>query len=153
MAIDVATEVAQNAVAWAVSIPSIGVVIAYGLSIIRRRLSADAKTLGEDRAHSDIIDIYRKERDELRLERNKILTRLEVVEQERNTAVGQVGKLTAEVEFLSTQVIELKTLVTELGVHLELARTEMHKVALTNARLGALLPDKGHIDETRSNTD
>lgn len=137
MAFDIVAELAQNAATWAVAVPSIGVVIAYGLSIIRRRMSADAKTLGDDRAHSDIIDIYRKERDELRGERNKILLRLEIVEQERNTAVGQVGKLTAEVEFLTTQVIELKALVTELGSHLELARTEMHKVAITNARLGA----------------
>lgn len=140
MPIEVASEVAQNAASWAVGIPTVGVIIAYGLSIIRRRISADTATLGEDRARGDIIDIYRKERDELRGERDKIILRLEVVEHERNVAVGQVGKLTAEVEFLTTQVIELKVLVTELSSHLDLARTEMHKIALTNARLTALIP-------------
>jgi chromosome segregation ATPase len=135
MAID--SEVANQLISWAVGIPSVGVVIAYGVSIIRRRLSADSKSVNEDKSYSDMLETYRRERDETKEDRDKIIARMSVIEQERNEAVGKVGKLTAEVEFLSTQVTELKTLVEKLGVSLELARQEMHKFAVENAKLAA----------------
>jgi chromosome segregation ATPase len=135
MALD--AEVANQLMTWAVGIPSVGVVIAYGVSIIRRRVSADAKSVNEDKSYSDMLETYRRERDETKEDRDKIVARMAVIEAERNEAVGKVGKLTAEVEFLSTQVTELKTLVEKLGVSLELARQEMHKFAVENAKLAA----------------
>lgn len=135
MALD--AEIANQLISWAVGIPSVGVVIAYGISIIRRRVSADAKSVNEDKSYSDMLETYRRERDETKEDRDKIVARMSVIEQERNEAVGKVGKLTAEVEFLSTQVTELKTLVEKLGVSLDLARQEMHKFAVENAKLAA----------------
>ena len=135
MALD--AEIANQLISWAVGIPSVGVVIAYGISIIRRRVSADAKSVNEDKSYADMLETYRRERDETKEDRDKIIARMSVIEAERNEAVGKVGKLTAEVEFLSTQVTELKTLVEKLGVSLELARQEMHKFAVENAKLAA----------------
>lgn len=135
MALD--TQIANDLITWAVGIPSIGVVIAYGISIIRRRVSADSKSLHEDKSYNDMLETYRRERDETKEDRDRIVDRMTIIEQERNEAVGKVGKLTAEVEFLSTQVRELKTLVEKLGVSLDLARQEMHRFAVENAKLAA----------------
>ena len=134
MAIETA-DIANNLISWAVGLPSVGVVIAYGLSIIRRRMSSDQKILHEDKSYKDMLETYRLERDEIKDERDRILTRMTLVESERNEAVGKVGKLTAEVEFLSVQVSELKAVVEKLGYSLELARTEMHNFAIDNAKL------------------
>lgn len=127
----------NDIVSWAVGIPSVGVVIAYGISIIRRRINDDMKAVEEDKSYSSMLEAYKKERDELREERDKVIARMTTIESERNDAVGKVGKLTAEVEFLSVQVSELKLLVEKLGSNLELSRTEMHKVAIENAKLSA----------------
>jgi outer membrane murein-binding lipoprotein Lpp len=64
---------------------------------------------------------------------------MSVIETERNEAVSKVGKLSAEVEFLSAQVTELKTLVEKLGNNLEASRTELQKFAVENAKLAALV--------------
>lgn len=130
-------QIASDLVTWAVGVPSIGVLIAYGISIIRRRASADNKELNENKSYKDMLQTYKTERDETRIDRDRIITRMEVIEGERNDAVAKVGKLTAEVEFLTTQVVELKTLVERLGVSLDLARSEMHKFAVENAKLSA----------------
>ena len=130
-------QIANELISWAIGLPSIGVVIAYGVSIIRRRLSADSKSLHEDKSYNDMLESYRKERDETKADRDRIVNRMTVIENERNEAVGKVGKLTAEVEYLSTSVTELKVLVEKLTVSLDLARSEMHKFAVENAKLAA----------------
>ena len=127
----------SDIMSWAVGVPSIGVVIAYGVSMIRRRASADNKALHEDKSYQDMLESYKNERDEIRNDRDRIITRMSAIEAERNEAVGKVGKLTAEVEFLSTQVLELKGLFEKLSVNLDTARTEMHKFAVDNAKLSA----------------
>ena len=131
------SQITNDLITWAVGLPSVGVVVAYGLSIIRRRVSSDQKAIHEDKSYKDMLDSYKKERDETKEDRDRIIVRMTVIEQERNEAVGKVGKLTAEVEFLSVQVTELKTLVEKLGVSLELARTEMQRVAIENVKLAA----------------
>jgi len=136
MAIETA-DIASNLISWAVGVPSIGVLVAYGISIIRRRASADQKVIHEDKSYKDMLESYRRERDETKEDRDRVLARMMVVEQERNEAVGKVGKLTAEVKFLSVQVTELKSLVEKLGISLDLTRTEMHKFAVENAKLAA----------------
>lgn len=122
---------------WVVGVPSVGVLVAYGLSIIRRRASADSKVINEDRSYKDMLEAYKNERDDMREERDRVVARMNVIEQERNEAVIRVGKLTAEVEYLSIQVNDLKALVEKLGVSLDLARTEMHNCAVENAKLAA----------------
>lgn len=129
----------ENVATAAVGIPSVGVIIAYGISIIRRRASADKKALDEDHSYSEMLSNYRKERDEIRAERERIVARMAVIESERNNAVAQVGRLTAEVEFLTHQVTDLKALVEKLGASLEIARTEMQTYAIDNASLKAQL--------------
>jgi len=124
-------------ISWTVGAPAIGVVVAYGISMIRRRASADTKALLEDKSYQDMLDSYRKERDDIRAERDRVIARLGVVEGERNDSVGKVGKLTAEVEFLSIQVTELKTLVEKLSVSLDSARVDMHRYAVENAKFTA----------------
>jgi chromosome segregation ATPase len=136
---DVPSGIIENVAGWAVGIPSIGVIIAYGISMIRRRVSSDAKAVNEDRSYSEMLGNYKKERDEMREERERIVARMNVIEAERNNAVAQVGRLTAEVEFLNKQVIDLKSLVEKLGSNLELARSEMHRFAVENAKLAAQL--------------
>lgn len=131
------SQITNDLITWAVGLPSVGVVVAYGLSIIRRRVSSDQKAIHEDKSYKDMLDSYKKERDETKEDRDRIIVRMTVIEQERNEAVGKVGKLTAEVEFLSVQVTELKTLVEKLGVSLELARTEMQRFAIENVKLAA----------------
>ena len=131
------SQITNDLITWAVGLPSVGVVVAYGLSIIRRRVSSDKKAIHEDKSYKDMLDSYKKERDETKEDRDRIIVRMTVIEQERNEAVGKVGKLTAEVEFLSVQVTELKTLVEKLGVSLELARTEMQRFAIENVKLAA----------------
>jgi chromosome segregation ATPase len=131
------TQLANDLITWAVGVPSVGVIIAYGISMIRRRVSADSKVMHEDKSYHDMLDSYRKERDETKLDKDRVVARMAVIEAERNDAVGKVGKLTAEVEFLSIQVTELKSLVEKLGASLEISRTEMHKFAIENAKLAA----------------
>lgn len=127
-----------NALAtWSIGAPAIGVVIAYGLSIIRRRASADSKVLHEDKSHSTLLESYKQERDDIRAEKERIVARMDIIEAERNDAVGKVGKLTAEVEFLTSQVKDLKVLVEKLGNSLETARIEISKFAIDNAKLSA----------------
>lgn len=137
MAID--SSLFENVASVAVGLPSIGVIIAYGISIIRRRASADKKALDEDHSYSEMLANYRKERDEIRAERERIVSRMSVIESERNNAVAQVGRLTAEVEFLTHQVTDLKALVEKLGASLEIARNEMQNYAIDNASLKAQL--------------
>lgn len=127
----------NDIVSWAVGVPSIGVLIAYGISIIRRKASADSKAITEDKTYVSMLNTYREERDELRADRTRLVDRIALIEAERNESVAKVGKLTAEVEFLSAQVGELKTLIEKLGNSLELSRTELHKFAVDNARLSA----------------
>jgi chromosome segregation ATPase len=142
-------QIANDLVTWAVGIPSVGVVIAYGVSIIRRRVSADAKSLHEDKSYQSMIEAYKKERDETKEERDRMVVRMNTIEAERNEAVGKVGKLTAEVEFLTTQVLELKRLVERLGGSLDLARSEMHRYAIENARLAAHV---GYLEDMIENS-
>ena len=134
MALDLSS-LAQNTAAVSVALPSLGVLIAYGISIIRRRASADNRATSEDRSYSEMLENYRRERDEIRAERERIIARMSVIETERNNAVSQVGRLTAEVEFLTHQVTDLKTLVERLGANLESARNELQKHALENIKL------------------
>ena len=131
------TQITNDLISWAVGLPSIGVIVAYGLSIIRRRMSSDQKVIHEDKSYQSMLENYKKERDETKEDRDRIIVRMTVIEQERNEAVGKVGKLTAEVEFLSVQVTELKVLVEKLGASLELARTEMQRFAIENVKLAA----------------
>ena len=135
--IPTSTDIANNIAAIAVGVPSVGVIIAFAWSLIKRRIQADAKSLNEDKSYQDMLNSYKSERDETRADRDRIITRMTIIENERNEAVGKVGKLTAEVTFLSTQVTELKALVERLGTSLELARAEMHKFAVDNAKLSA----------------
>lgn len=121
----------------AVAIPSLGVVIAYGYSIIRRRVSSDIKALKEDRSYVTMLENYKKERDELRAERERLLDRVAATEKERNEATAKSAKLETEVTFLNAQVIELKDLVEKLSTSLELSRSEMHRFALDNVKLVA----------------
>lgn len=124
-----------NIVTWAVGAPSIGVIIAYGISIIRRRASTDARESVENKSYGNMIETYKQERDELRIERTKLIERMSVIEAERNDSLSKVGKLTAEVEFLTTQVKELKVLVERLSDGLDASRAEMHGLAVKNAQL------------------
>lgn len=127
----------NNFISIAVAIPSLGVIVAYGYSMIRRRISTDMKSVEEDKSYSNMLAVYKKERDEIRDDRDRLIARMSVIEQERNEAVSKVGKITAEVEFLSGQVKELKLLVEKLGANLELSREEMQSLAVDNARLSA----------------
>ncbi len=131
------TQLANELITWAIGVPSVGVVVAYGISMIRRRVSADSKVMHDDKSYHDMLDAYRKERDETKLDKDRLIARMVIIENERNEAVGKVGKLTAEVEFLSLQVTELKLLVEKLGASLEISRSEMHKFAVENAKLAA----------------
>jgi chromosome segregation ATPase len=129
------SQLANELLQWAIGVPSIGVVIAYGISMIRRRMSSDSKALGEDKSHLDLITSFKLERDEIKRDRDKLMERLSVIEAERNDAIAKVGKLTAQVEFLSLQVIELKALVEKLAVSLDTAKNEMNRLALDNVKL------------------
>lgn len=137
----------ENVASLAVGVPSISVIIAYGISIIRRRASADKKALDEDHSYSEMLSNYRKERDEIRAERERIVARMAIIELERNSAVAQVGRLTAEVEFLTQQVTDLKALVEKLGANLEIARNEMQAYAIDNASLKAQLTYLSHLKD------
>lgn len=143
------SETPNDIVSWAIAVPSIGVVIAYGISIIRRRVNADSKAAEEDKSYSSMLSAYKAERDELRIERDRIVARLATVETERNDAVAKVGKLSAEVEFLSVQVTELKVLVEKLGSNLEASRKEMQTVSVENAKLSAQVAYLEEIIEQR----
>jgi outer membrane murein-binding lipoprotein Lpp len=123
--------------AWAVGIPSIGILVAYGVSIIRRRISADIKDAGENKEYNSMLTTYKNERDTIRDDRDRTIARIAIIETERNDAVAKVGKLSAEVQFLSTQVLELKVLVERLSTNLDTSRIEMHKVAVENAKLAS----------------
>lgn len=128
-------EHSNEIVSWAVGLPSIGVIIAYGWSIIRRRISADKKAVDEDNQYTSMLDAYRKERDGIKDDRDKTIARMVIIEAERNEAVSLVGKLGAEVKFLSIQVTELKIMVEKLAASLEVSRTEIHELAIENVRL------------------
>lgn len=127
----------NDIVSWAVGLPSIGVVVAYGWSIIRRRISADKKAVQEDTQYSSMLEAFKRERDTMKEERDRTISRMTTIEAERNEAVSKVGKLGAEVQFLSVQVTELKTMVEKLAASLELSRSEIHTLAIENARLSS----------------
>lgn len=132
---NIPTEHVNDIVSWAIGIPSIGVVIAYGISIIRRRISTDMKNAEEEKEYSSMLESYKEERDSIREERDRTIARINIIEEERNEAVSKVGKLSAEVKFLSTQVTELKAMVEKLSVNLEQSRIEIHALAIENAKL------------------
>lgn len=132
---DIQTEHINDIVSWAIGIPSIGVVIAYGISIIRSRISTDIKNSEEEKEYSSMLDSYKEERDSIREERDRTISRMGVIEIERNDAVSKVGKLSAEVKFLSIQVNELKAMVEKLSVNLDQSRREIHALAIENAKL------------------
>jgi len=142
-------ENANDIISWVVGIPSIGVVIAYGISIIRRRISSDMKATGEDKEYTSMLETYKTERDEIKDERDRTITRMNIIESERNDAVSKVGKLGAEVQFLSVQVTELKVLVEKLGASLEMSRAEIHTFAVENAKLTAQVNYLEEIIEQR----
>ena len=143
------SDLANNIVSWAVGAPAVGVVIAYGISIIRRRMATDIKSAKEDKEYSNMLETYKKERDSIREDRDKTVARIIAIEAERNEAVSLVGKLGAEVQFLSVQVTELKVLVERLGASLEQSRTEMGKVSIENARLSSHVSHLESIVEQR----
>jgi len=143
------SDLANNIVSWAVGAPAVGVVIAYGISIIRRRMATDIKSAKEDKEYSNMLETYKKERDTIREDRDRTVARIIAIEAERNEAVSLVGKLGAEVQFLSVQVTELKVLVERLGTSLEQSRNEMNKVAVENARLSSHVTHLESIVEQR----
>jgi len=129
---------------WAVGLPAIGVVIAYGISMIRRRVSADARAIGEDKSHIELIESFRQERDEIKKDRDKLYDKLSLTEEERSKAIAEVGKLTAQVQFLSLQVIDLKALVEKLATNLDAAKSDMQVLTVNNATLSSHV---NHLEE------
>lgn len=131
------SDIVGNLMSWAVGVPSVGVIIAYGISIIRRRASADTKSLKEDESYQNMLESYRVERNEAKLDRERIIERMAVLEVERNEAVSKVGKLTAEVEYLTAQVKDLKKMVEELASNLNKTRTDLNSFAIENAKFSS----------------
>lgn len=113
---------------------TIGVVTAFMFHTVRK-MSKEKLDQTKDRAEEDLIEKMQTRESLLVAENDRLKTRLEQVEAERNDAVQRVGKLSTEVDILSKQVAELKDVVSKLGASLETAREEIHRYAIENVKL------------------
>jgi hypothetical protein len=116
------------------ALPTIGIIITYGYSIIRNRIRKDTHASNEDASHKEMINAYKAERDLVKQDFDRLIERINIAEKERNEAVSKVGKLSAENEFRAAQNIEYKTLIEKLTLSLDLARTDTQKYAVDHSK-------------------
>jgi len=110
---------------------------------VRRKLSHDSLAIKKDTAEGDLIQYLENERDVLKEDKDKLLTRLIAIDKERQEAVTAVAKLSSDVEHLTKEVAHLEGMVKTLGEKLDAATTAMHAYALENAKLSAQLSNFG----------
>jgi uncharacterized protein YoxC len=120
-------------------ISSILIAFAGAALWIRKKLSADSLEIKKDQAEEDLIEHLEKERDTLKADKEKLLERLIAVDKDRQEAVGRIGKLSADVEHLTNQVVHLEKMVELLGKKLDSATDSMQKYAIENAKLSERL--------------
>ncbi len=139
------TQVLEGAVAL---IGSIGITIVMTYFYVKRKISESEVDIIADKAEGNIIIDLEKERNTLKEdleeerrqckeEKQKLIDRIQTVEDERNEAQINVSKLTVEVQHLTAKVEELKELTKKLVEKLEKATEELHNYAIQYASLSA----------------
>jgi len=101
---------------------------------VRKKISADSLEVKSDTMAGNLLQHLEDERDVLKEEKEKILDRLTVVEEEKNQAVALVGKLTVEVEHLSKQVNHLEAMVQLLSAKLDRTTDKMQEIFIDNVK-------------------
>lgn len=132
-----ANQAAGTITAWAVGLPSVGVIIAFGISLIRRRISADSKELLNDRTFNNMLDWTSNEKDKLEAEKTSLNLRITTLETEKNNALMQVATLRVQVDYLTVQVEELRESMREMKKLLEEERDKVQDLAIENAKLNS----------------
>ncbi len=120
-----------------VGIPSIGVVIAFAISLIRRRISTDSKEIQNDRTHINMLEWSTHEKEKLETEKTNLNLRITTLETEKNNALMQVATLKVQVDYLSSQVDELRCSILEMKQLLEEEREKVQNLAIENAKLNS----------------
>ncbi len=115
---------------------------------VKKKISQAEVDIISDRAEVNIIKDLEKERNTLKLdideerrqckeEKDRLIERIQTVEDERNAAQINVSKLTVEVQHLTDKVEELKNMTKTLVEKLEKATEELHNYAVQYAALNA----------------
>lgn len=104
-----------------------------------RLKSRDGVELVKDRAETDVVKTLQEENTKVRAENDRLKDRLDKVSEERNSAVQQLGKFTAEAEMNRQKIGELQTSVTTMTVKLEEQTKLLQEVLVENAQLKSQL--------------
>lgn len=110
---------------------------------IIRMKSRDGVELTKDRAETDVVKLLQEENVKVRSENDRIKDRLDKISEERNLAVQQLGKFTAEAEMNRQKIGELQTSVFTMTTKLEEQTKLLHEVLLENAQLRSQI---SHLD-------
>jgi seryl-tRNA synthetase len=111
-----------------------------------RLRSKDGLELVKDRAETDVVKTLQEENAKLRSEGDKLIVRLDKVSEERNNAIQQLGKFSAEAEMNRTKIGELQTSVTNMTIKLEEQTKLLQEVLLENANLKSELRNMGQLN-------
>ena len=104
-----------------------------------RLKSRDGVELVKDRAETDVVKTLQEENTKVRAENDRLKDRLDKVSEERNTAVQQLGKFTAEAEMNRQKIGELQSSVTTMTGKLEEQTKLLQEVLVENAQLKSQL--------------
>ncbi len=82
--------------------------------IFRKRLSADNLDIAKNTAEKDFISVLMSERDKALAEREKIIERLQIVDEEKNEMRVSLTSLTVELTSMQKQLLILQELIKTL---------------------------------------
>lgn len=102
---------------------------------LTRLKSRDGVELVKDRAETDVVKTLQEENVKIRAENDRIKDRLDKVSEERNLAVQQLGKFSAEAEMNRLKIGELQSSVTTMTTKLEEQTKLLQEVLIENAQL------------------
>jgi len=111
-----------------------------------RLKSKDGLELTKDRAETDVVKTLQEENAKFRSEGDKLIIRLDKVSEERNNAIQQLGKFSAEAEMNRQKIGELQTSVGTMTVKLEEQTKLLQEVLLENANLKSELRNMASLN-------
>lgn len=118
------------------AIPLVGFWVYRQISRLRSR---DGVELVKDRAETDVVKTLQEDTAKLRVENDNLKNRLDKVSEERNIAVQQLGKFTAEADMNREKIGELQKSVFTMTSKLEEQTKLLQEVLVENAQLKSQL--------------
>lgn len=101
---------------------------------IRAKISKDSVGIKSDLTQVNLLEHLEHERDVLKLDKEKVIDRLMIVESERNQAVSKVSQLTVEVTHLTKQVLHLEGSIASLSEKFDTLTKKMNEMSIENTK-------------------